>query len=52
MEDFLQQGIVRSRQKNYQTAISLFTKAIAYFSQAVEAYYRRELACYNIAVFC
>ena len=47
MEDFLQQGIVRAKQKDYQTAINLFTEAIAH-SQAPQAYYRRGLAYYNL----
>ena len=49
MEDFLQQGIVRARQKDYQTAIDLFTEAISHNSLAAEAYYRRGLAYYNLA---
>ena len=48
MENYLQQGIDRARQKDYLTAIDLFTKAIADTSQAAEAYYRRGLAYCNL----
>ena len=48
MEDFLQQGIDRAKQKDYQTAINLFSEAIAAYSQTAEAYYRRGLAYYNL----
>ena len=44
--EFLQQGIVKAKQKDYQAAISLFTKAIA-LTQAAEPYYHRGLAYYN-----
>ena len=47
--EFLQQGIDRAKQKDYQTAINLFTEAIADSSQATEAYYRRGLAYYNLS---
>ena len=46
--EFLQQGIDRFRQKDYLTAIDLFTKASANSSQATEAYYRRGLAYYHL----
>ena len=48
MEDFLQQGIIQAQQQDHLTAINLFTKAIADYSQAAEAYYRRGLAYYNL----
>ena len=46
MEDFLRQGIIQANRGDYQTAISLFSQAIA-FVQSAEAYYRRGLAYYS-----
>lgn len=48
MEDFLQQGIVRASQGDYETAIDLFNKAIASNLQSAEIYYRRGLAYYDL----
>ena len=46
MEDLLRQGIIQADRGDYQTAISLFSQAIA-FVQSAEAYYRRGLAYYS-----
>lgn len=47
MEDFLQQGIVQADRGDYQTAIGLFSQAIASEVQSAEAYYRRGLAYHS-----
>lgn len=46
-QEFVQQGIAKAKNGDYEAAILAFTQAIAINPQSAEAYYRRGLAYYD-----